>query len=112
MEEQNKTATEQLLDAMYKNVKMGADSILNILPMAQDKEMRTELTRQMEKFEGYATKISAMLHKEGESPKEEGFLTKMSAKMGMAMNTMLDSTTSHLAEMMIEGATMGVTDML
>ena len=111
MEEQNKTASEALLDAMYKNVKMGGDSILNILPKAEDKEFRAELTRQMEKFEGYANKISAILHKEGESPKEQGMMTKMASKMGMAMNTMLDSTTSHLAEMMIEGATMGVTDM-
>ena len=52
-----------------------------------------------------------MLAREGEEAKEESFLTKMGAKMGMAMNTMMDSTTSHLAEMMIEGATMGVTDM-
>ena len=28
------------------------------------------------------------------------------------MNTMRDSTTSHLAEMMIEGATMGANEML
>ena len=27
------------------------------------------------------------------------------------MNTMTDSTTSHLAQMVIEGATMGMTDM-
>jgi uncharacterized protein (DUF305 family) len=31
--------------------------------------------------------------------------------MGVAMNTMMDSTASHLAEMIIEGATMGVTNM-
>ena len=111
MEEQNKTPTEHLLDAMYKNVKMGADSIINILPKAEDKEFRAELTRQMDKFEGYATNIRALINKEGDSPKEESLLTKLSAKMGMAMNTMMDSTTSHIAEMMIEGATMGVTDM-
>ena len=36
---------------------------------------------------------------------------KMGAKMGMVMNTMLDTTTSHLAEMMINGATMGIIDL-
>lgn len=35
----------------------------------------------------------------------------MGAKMGMVMNTMLDTTTSHLAEMMINGATMGIIDL-
>ncbi|MBQ8345487.1 MAG: hypothetical protein IJY42_04375 [Clostridia bacterium] len=111
MDQQNQTPTERLLGAMYKNVKMGADSILNILPKAEDKEMRSELTGLMDKFEGYAGRIREMLAREGEEAKEESFLTKMGAKMGMAMNTMMDSTTSHLAEMMIEGATMGVTDM-
>lgn len=39
-------------------------------------------------------------------------MTKLSAKWGMMMNTMRDSTSSHLAEMMVEGATMGVNDLL
>ena len=38
--------------------------------------------------------------------------SKWMAKMGIQMNTMTDSTTSHLAEMMIQGSTMNVTDLL
>jgi uncharacterized protein (DUF305 family) len=34
----------------------------------------------------------------------------MTAKAGVAMNMMKDSTSSHVAEMMIEGLTMGITD--
>ena len=34
----------------------------------------------------------------------------MAAKAGVAMNMMKDSTSSHVAEMMIEGLSMGVTD--
>ena len=37
-------------------------------------------------------------------------MKKMATKVGMAMNTLTDSTESHLAQMMIEGATMGVTE--
>ena len=51
-----------------------------------------------------------MLYDEGETPKEENIMTKMMSKVGMAMNTMMDSTDSHIAQMMIEGATMGVTE--
>ena len=43
-------------------------------------------------------------------PKEEGMFVKMSAKAGVAMNMMRDSTSSHVAEMMIEGLSMGITD--
>ena len=37
-------------------------------------------------------------------------LAKIGTKMSVAMNTMIDSTTSHIAEMMIQGGTMGITD--
>ena len=38
-------------------------------------------------------------------------MAKAGAKVGMAFNTMLDTTTSHIAEMMMEGYTMGIADM-
>lgn len=103
--------TDSLLDAMYKNVKMGADSLIDIMSRAKDKAFREQLTSQLERYEEYAAKISKRLCADGETPKEEGFFTRMSAKVGMAMNTMTDASTSHLAQMVIEGATMGITEL-
>ena len=37
-------------------------------------------------------------------------MVRMGAKMGIAFNTMLSVTTSHIAELMIEGSNMGITD--
>ena len=102
---------KNMLDEMYRNVKMGADSIVNIMPKVSDKALREELTAQLEKYGSFSHKIEQILYGDGSAPKEEGVMTKLGAKMGMAMNTMMDSTTSHLAEMIIEGATMGVTNM-
>ena len=39
-------------------------------------------------------------------------MTRMSAKWGAMMNTVRDSTSAHIAEMLVEGATMGVNDLL
>jgi hypothetical protein len=47
----------------------------------------------------------------GITPKEENMLTRAGAKIGMVMNTATDSTSEHLAEMMIQGLTMGVTEL-
>ena len=109
--EKTKSVTAALLDRMYKNVKMGADSIINIMPKVESEELRTELTSELNTLEGYADRIKKMLSDEGAEAKEEGIVSRLSAKMGMAMNTMMDSTTSHIAEMMMEGYTMGITDM-
>ncbi len=101
----------EMLDRMYKNVKMGSDSLINIMSRAKDDGFREELTAELDTYERYARQVGEMIYDAGGKPKEEGPITKMSAKIGMAMNTMTDSTTSHLAQMVIEGATMGMTDM-
>ena len=111
MSEQNTAAaTKRFLDSLYKNVKMGADSILDLMPKVKDKAMREEMTAELEHYEGFSNEIRDILFKNGDEPKEESFMAKMGVKMGVAMNTMMDDSTSHIAQMMIEGATLGITD--
>ena len=106
-----KTDTETLLGELYKEMKMGADSLTDILSRVKDGDLRTELTRQIEEYAAFAKTASDRLYDCGIKPQEEGIMARMSAKLGMAMNTMTDSTTSHLAQMVIEGDTMGITEL-
>ena len=111
MSEQNTiTATKSFLDELYKNVKMGADSIIDLMPKVSDRGLREEMTAELEHYEGFAKEIRAILFEDGEEPKEESFMSRLGVKMGVMMNTMMDETTSHIADMMIQGATMGITD--
>lgn len=103
-------ATKKLLDALYKNVKMGADSIIDLLPKVSDQNMRDELTRELDQYSGFADEIKNMLYSIDEEAKDESIFAKIGTKMSVAMNTMVDSTSSHIAEMMIQGGTMGITD--
>ncbi len=107
---QEKSHTKPFLGELYKNIKMGADSIINIMDKVENGELRQELTSQLNRYEEFAKEIGSMIRDEGGTPEEEGMLAKMGAKIGMAMNTMMDSTSSHIAQMMIEGATMGITE--
>ncbi|MBQ7384165.1 MAG: hypothetical protein IJV72_05175 [Clostridia bacterium] len=111
MNSNKSSVNAEMLDRMYKNVKMGSDSMINIMSRVSDDSLRRELTSQLDAYEGYSRRVGDMIYESGGKPKEEGLMTKMSAKIGMAMNTMTDSTSSHLAQMVIEGATMGMTDM-
>lgn len=108
---QNKK-TAEVLQSVYKNVKMASDSILNLMPKVKDEKLKSDLTVQLSAFEAFASRTAKLLADEGVKPEEEGFMTKTMAKWGSMMNTMRDSTSTHLAEMMVEGATMGVNDML
>ena len=103
--------TAGLLKAIYKNVKMAGDSLIDLMPKVKDQELKSEMTVQLSTYEAFASRAAKLLADEGVKPEDEGFLTKMGAKVGCMMNTMRDSTTSHLAEMLIEGATRGMNDM-
>ena len=109
-EKNEKTCTQEFLCELYKNMKMGSDSIINLMPKVDGKELRQELTAELNRYEELSKEIAKEIYNGGEEPKEENILAKLGAKMGMAMNTMMDSTDSHIAQMMIEGATMGITE--
>ena len=105
-----KSATAELLVAVYKNVKMASDSLLNLMPKVKDDKLKNDMTVQISVYEGFASRAAKLLAEESVKPEEESMMTKLGAKMGMAMNTMRDSTASHIAEMIIEGSVMGVND--
>ena len=112
MQQTKETITEEaFLDAIYKNAKMGADSIINLLPKVEDDAMRSVMTAQLDGYERYAACAARALKKKGVEPREENIMTRFSAKMVMAFNTMLDSTGTHIAEMMLEGSNMGIVDL-
>ena len=112
MENAVTTRSAELIQAVYKNVKMAGDSILNLMPHVKDEKLKSDMTVQLSAFEAFASRAAKLLADEGVKPEGEGTLTKLSAKWGTIMNTMRDSTASHLAEMMIEGATMGANEMI
>ena len=99
------------MSEIYKNTKMGADAIINLLPHVKEDGLRSAMTRQLDGYEKYATRAATHLTGEGITPKEESWFTRLSARLGMAFNTMLDDSGSHIAEMMVEGSNMGITEL-
>ncbi len=98
-------------EEIYKGSKMGADSIINLLPHVSDDALRSLMTQQLDGYEKYAARAARALEEGGATPHEEKLLARVGARIGMAVHTMIDSTTSHLAEMMVEGSHMSVTEM-
>ena len=108
----NSTMTKEaeMLEQLYKNVKMGSDSIVKLLPKVSDGKFKTDLTDQLNGYESIATKAKARLKEMGAEAKEENPMIKLWSSIGMTVSTLTDSTDSHIAQMVAEGSTMGVTD--
>ena len=101
--------TGALLEEVYKNAKMGAEALLSLLPKVADSKLRRDLTAQLDGYEGYAKQAEQYLCEQGKEAKDAGVWQKMTAKVGIGVNTLIDSDTSHIAEMVIEGSNMNIT---
>lgn len=106
-----KSAEASLCCDVYRNAKMGSEAILALLPVVCDEELKSELTVELTKYENFASEAKALLDRLGEEPLPEKAFSRLMAKMGIKMNTMIDRTSSHVAQMIIEGAVMGITDL-
>ncbi len=106
-----KSAAASLCCDVYRNAKMGAEAILTLLPKVNDSGLESELSMQLTRYDEIAAEAKAALEKMGEEPEEERAFSRLMAKMGITMNTVIDKTSSHIAQMIIEGAVMGITDL-
>ena len=104
--------TSDLLQEVYRNVKMAEDSIMDLMPHVHDEKLKSDLTVQLSVYSAFASRATKLLGEENAKPRDTGALAKMGAKWGVLMNTMKDSSNEHLVQMMIEGTNMGVGEML
>ena len=105
-----RNCTEELLSELYKNINMGMESLRDIIPKVKSSELSCELTKQLDSYSDFSDKTAKLLTRIGGQPKEKGMMSKMGAKIGIEMNTLVDATDAHIAQMIIEGTTMGITD--
>ena len=102
-------AAEKLAEELYKNMTMGCDAYLDMLPRVEDNRLKTDITAAMCYYEKTIGKVKQYLLDHGADPEERGMMAKMATKAGIMMNTAMDNSNSHITEMLIEGATMSVT---
>ena len=110
MENKKMNADVALLQEIYKNVTMGTDSVMTILGKAEDDSLRENLSADLDTYEGYAKRAKDRLRAMSIEPKGVNALQKLPAEMGITMSTLTDHSNSKMAELMIEGAVMGVTE--
>ena len=56
-----RNCTEELLGELFKNVSMGKESLLNVMPKVKNDELRAELTEQLDRYSDFCRQIKDML---------------------------------------------------
>lgn len=100
---------ENLLNKIYKETKMGEENINVLLKSVGETKLRSDLITQMEGYASLNTKAKRQIYENRENPVEEAFFTKLMAS-GMTRMNAAATTPQKIAEMMIQGSTMGIVE--
>ena len=103
--------TVELLQRTLENARMGEDAFGQLLDKARDQKLREELMYQQAQYRETVRTAEEQLFARGGVPHAKSSLSRMNAWMGMEMGTLLDRSPEHLADMVIQGQTMGVIEM-
>ena len=98
-----------LLNHVYQNTQMGIESLPLLKSKSQDNTFQRAIDHQYREYKQLNQRAQNLMKKKHITPKDVPSMAKMSATVMTNMKTLMDRSTSHLAEMVIQGNTMGVT---
>lgn len=97
-----------ILNEISKAAKMGMESISYVTDKIEDENMKESLSFQYAGYGKIAERVNKQFDTYGEIPDDSPVKDKMMSWMGIQMNTMMDKSNSHIAEILIQGNTMGL----
>lgn len=96
---------------LYKNADTGYDAVSILMPKTTDEKLRHDMALHMDGYRYFARLAKEKINDAHEDAKKENPLVQIPARIGMMMHTVMDRSTSHMAELMINGSNMGIIDM-
>lgn len=101
----------EFLTNIYQNARTGIQSINDILPKVTDLNLKHELSNEITSYELIAKECEMIAGNRFEEVKDNNWFEKTKLWFSIKMNTLLDNSTRHLAEMLLVGTVMGTLDL-
>ena len=108
--ENNINTTNELLDKTYENVRMASYAIDCIMEKIENDKFAKLLRKQNEYYLETVTYIENLAEKIGHKLKDINIMQKSMSFVSIKMKTIVNNDSPKLAEMLIQGTTMGITD--
>lgn len=103
-------ANAELLNYVYQNSQMGVDTLQQLIGMTDDNVLKEYLEKQLEGYEKFHSEARKLLKQNGFDEKGLNTFEKIRTYLMVNMQTMTDTSSSHIAKMLIQGSSMGVTE--
>lgn len=101
-----------VLNEAYRNSKMGLDAINAIISKVEDEDLALDLNRQAVRFLSFEDKVTEKIREANKRPEGSSPMGKAMLWGSIQANTLLNTSTEHLAGMMIQGNTRGITELM
>ncbi len=102
---------QEVINCVYKNAHVALQSISDLLPEVDNKELRDELVSEYDGYEKLIGEISEYMADKDYKPKDIGPMKKAMLYTAIKMNAIKDDSKSHFLEMMIKGTVMGICEL-
>ena len=102
----------KLLQSIFQNAQMGVRTLEQMLSFTQDSQLKAHMEQQLKGYMELQTEAEKLLHRAGCEPSGLNGFEKMRTSAMISMESMMDKSVSHLAEMLLLGSNMGVIDAL
>ncbi len=112
MNEEKFDRTIKLIDDAYKTVRMGTYAIDCIMDKIEDKKLENLMHKQNKYYLESTKSIEALAPKFNHELTDINIMAKGMSGASINMKTMFNKENSHIAEMLIEGTTMGITTLI
>ncbi len=100
-----------LLEKTYQNAKIGITAIEEVIDKASNTDLIRDLNNQLKDYSEIANKAREELLKNGTGAKEKPIYDRAMMRGNIKMNLWMEPTDSRIADMVIKGSTMGMTQM-
>lgn len=102
---------KEVLVSLYKNAHIALQTISDIVNEVGDENLRKELADEYDGYEKYIGRLSTYMKETSTETKDINPLKKAVMFASVKMNTLTDNSASHVAELMIKGTVMGITEL-
>lgn len=105
------SSDKQLLQETYKNSKKGIDTLSTLLNKVYDNDLNYEMNTQLQRYREINSKVSDRLIEAGVMLENKP-LEKMKMWSAIQANTIFNTSTEHIANMMIRENSSGMTGIM
>jgi hypothetical protein len=108
---QSENVNHKAINDTYKNAHIALQSINDIMPSVDDRDLRNELKSQQEGYQSVIDEISDYMKENGIEMKDIGFMQKAMLWGSIKMKTIMDDSKNQIAELMIKGTVTGINEL-